>query len=233
MPRRYARKAWNTYKKGMALQNKIMNPKNMMVALRGAKLASAVLNSEKHYFDKYIANLTLNTAGSVTPLSAVVQGDDKQNRSGRSILAKSIQMKLALYQGDDTYDRQLVRFIVFYDTEQNGVLPAVSAATDVDNGVLESLHILSPLNLQASSRYRVLYDRTHAIGDITGGVGQPSIEMQQFYKKIKFHIHYSNTTAADADLDKNNIYILQIADQSGSSAFSTANIYTRLRFYDN
>lgn len=233
MVKKFAKKIWNTRNRMMKFQSRIMNPSNMMYAIKGAKLAQAVLNSEKKHYDKYSSSLALRTSGTIIPLSTVAQGTDNNDRVGRSIYVKSIQGKFRIQHNDDTYNDQLVRLIIFYDTEQNGVNPVVDAVTDPDNGLLQTANVLSPRNMSNSARYVVLYDKTCTIGDISSGTGQPSIRFQKFFKKQQVHVNYSGTAAAAGDLDKNNYFLCYIVDTEGTSNYSVLNSYIRIRYYDN
>lgn len=206
-------------------------PARVASLAKDVKMLKGVINSEKKYKDFALtANIDATTPQifCVTPVS---QGQDNDQRIGRSILAKSIYIKGYLSFEDDTLTAQGIRLMLVQDKQQNGVAPVLSAATDPDNGILEETATWSHLNMENSNRYRVLFDKTYQFSKDA----DRSVQRREFkkYIKLKHHIHYSGTAAAAGDLDIGNIFCVCFADANHATTSSSLRGTTRLRYYDN
>jgi len=58
------------------------------------------------------------------------------------------------------------------------------------------------------------------------------IHTNKYFKALNFHIRYLGTSAADASLGPNNVYVMMWSTNSTGTSTSAA-FYSRLNFTDN
>lgn len=193
-----------------------------------AKVVAAVVNSEKKYFD--VQN-TVNpdTVASVTQLTAVVQGDGKEQRVGDSIAAKSLQLE-AFINFDSTKPLEAIRMVIFRDQDNAG------NTTPTSTQLLEAAGVIEFRNKDYPSRFKVLYDKVFTC-DTSRLCRQVS-----YYKKFKMlkdqngnptrarHITWNND---GADFAKGHLWLLIVGNIATASTTSAVYYNSRLRFMDN
>lgn len=202
-------------------------PARVMSLAKDVKMLKGIINSEKKFHD-YSLSANLDTTGLKDGCTRIAQGQDNDNRIGRSILAKSLYIKGRVTFEDDTLTAQAVRMVIVQDRQQNGSIPDFTGDQD---GVLQSKTFYSPLNMENSNRFKILFDRVFSFSkDSTRPV-----QHQYFKKWIKLnsHIHYSGTGSTAAEMDVNNLYILTFTDGNTTTTQSSMQGCIRLRYYDN
>lgn len=190
-------------------------------ALSMAKYMKGMINCEKKYHDTSGAP-TPSDSGQIALVSGIPAGDDNTNRSGNSVLVRSLYVKFRCsVNTTNTENNQNIRLILFIDKQQNGAAPTVSNILQTFGGTNS---IVSPLNLDMAPRFKVLYDKVFNLSklDNTGNAGS-------VFKKLYFHAKYTGT--GGSDVFTNQIYHLLISDQPTNQPAIT--IYTRMGFYDN
>lgn len=190
------------------------------LALKAFKMAVAlkgIINSEKHVHDVALTS-AISSTGTVTSISGVAQSDDISGRTGRSVLAKSIQLKTTIASHASATGSR-VRTIIFVDNMNQGSTPSV---TDIlaDDGNPESMRNV----LTEQGRFRVLYDQIHRLDNVSNK--QATIDK---YIKLNHHIFYEGTAAAN--VGKGSIWLLRVSNEATNTV--SQNTETRMRFYDN
>ncbi len=192
-------------------KNGLLTNKNMKKVLNKINHISNV-EIQRHLLG--LALVVIPAAGSIVALTSIAQGDDIDARTGRKIHATSVQLKGFVTSTEASIDNTAVRIMIVRDTEQNGILPSISAAVSAPNGILEVTNVNSFLSMQlGSNRFKVLYDKRLMFesGVANLGNGAKMSQLISFSKKVSFPIYYSGTTAAQTDHGKNNIYLLLLA----------------------
>lgn len=164
---------------------------------------------------------------SITPincLSAIPLGTTANNRVGRRIHAKSLYITGRVFAQTNLVGTAAFRMVVFQDKQPNGALPTVTQ-------VLESDHILSPLNLGNAKRFKVLADERGQM------VSVDTIEGYLFERYIKLNLEIGFTNVAGAvdhtAVLTNGLYMLVfLGGWTVTSGSSFATMKTRLRFID-
>lgn len=164
---------------------------------------------------------TLGASTFVTPilLNGVAVGDDGVSRDGRKVLFKKILVR-ALYRAS-TAGAGLMRFIVFYDKQANGAVPAI---TDV----LTEDHFLSTNNLGNVERFVILKDwitRAYTADGPEAGADVHSISTQM-------ETLYSGTTSAITSISSGAIYIMAAGAGTDVTGTQTVTMRIRSRFVD-
>jgi hypothetical protein len=112
----------------------------------------------------------------------------------------------------------VARFIVYWDKQCNGA--AATMADILDTSVTNDVYAFR--NLQNSSRFAILYDKTYSIacgGGISTSFGE-NVKGLKINVKCNIPIEYGASTGAITDLKSNNIGILAVArDGIADTAF--------------
>lgn len=188
-------------------------------ALKGVAYLKGLVNSERMYFDcNDTQGPTYN--GAITLLSGIATGDDDGARTGNSILARSLYLNFSSTINASA-TTTLVRLIVFMDKMNTGTAPTVA---DILSTPGNGYAPLCPLNVDHTSRYKVLMDKK-----LTLSINGSRIARTIKYVPLMTHIKYTGVNATD--VYKNNIYVLYITDQLANTPL--VNLCSRLGYHDN
>lgn len=171
-----------------------------------------------------------SSAGTVTLVNGIAQGNDFTNRDGRICRMKSVYWRYTItpYNGTSTLSQgDSVRVLIIYDLQVNGTAPTVPQ-------ILTTSDPHSAMNLNFRDRFKVLYDKqvNMAAGAYSAGVlsvGSPTTKTFNVYKKIDLDTVFQSTGALSADIATGGIYLLVhgFANQA-SNCYG----YMRIRFTD-
>lgn len=177
------------------------------------------------------ATYGLDTTGSVTALNLVATGTDYNNRIGRRISMKAVQMRGYATLVDAIAGPVLARVILVWDLQPNGALAAV---TDV----LQTATPDSFMNLNNRDRFRVISDTQMVFGITNNTATQtfaqgPSVRSLNVYKNCNQLVTFSGTTAAIASVESGALLLVTIGNQTAAStAGGNAFLTFRMRFTD-
>lgn len=188
-------------------------------AYKGYNMLKGIINSELKRFDTNTATTLVNT-GVITCINQIAAGDDVNNRQGNSILGKYLTWNYQLVM-DAAAVHSNIRCMIIADTENIGVAPSLS---DILQVATANNNITSPINVDTTDRYTVLYDRLHALS----ATGQQSV-VRKVYRGLNFHLKYTNT--GSSGFQKNSLFLVMIADNATNPPSITYS--TRLAYYDN
>lgn len=185
-------------------------------ALKNTQYLKGLVNSEMYKYD-LASSQTISNTGSVVALANIAQGDTDATRTGNSLLARKMFMRMTFTQAaaaDDT----LYRVIFFIDKQQVGdTSPAVS-------DVLDTVSTLAPLNSATTGRFKILKNYFFHTSN-----SSDTVNHKVCYKDLYHHIRYNGTAAAD--IQKGGIYMLVLSDQSVN--VPTIFYNWRLSYHDN
>lgn len=169
-----------------------------------------------------------DTTGTFTLLNGVATGSDFNNRIGRKVCWKSLLVQGHIINEGDPAVTNLCRFMVIYDSQPNGSLPAL---TDV----LTAATSTAPLNLNNRDRFKVLLDKRYALGSVsttaTQAVSDRTTALIHKYKKINMDTIFDGTTAAIGDIQTGSIFALTVGTEAAGTTYE-ARVSIRLRFTD-
>jgi len=185
----------------------------------GVKARSA---DEKKFVDTEI-NTDIDTTGTVTPINLVATGTDFFNRIGRKILIKSFQVR-AFLGIENVNQGSGVRYMLVYDKQTNGALPAVG---DILGIPTTSNPFTAMLNLNNRDRFVILWDKIYRM-DLGSGI----ITVLKKYKKLSHETVYSGTTAAIGSIATGGLYLLQIGSVASGMTDVDQTAVVRIRFTD-
>lgn len=191
-------------------------------AWKGFKYVKGMINCEKHFLDVKVADFA-SYSGTITPLSALSQGDNISNRIGDSVLAKYINLRYA-WIGDTSTAQSIARVIVFQDTMSLGTIPAPGDVLNLSGLTTEAPLALLNLTYAVQGRFKILYDKTMTLCN-TGSNVQATDEI------IPINDHIKYTSTAGTDEGRNMVYLLYISNRNTQDP--ALNLFSRLAYYDN
>lgn len=177
-------------------------------------------NVEKKTHD--ISNAgTISSTGAVYSLCDIAQGDDYNQRNGRSVKFISIESK-ETYTINAAATTTFVRKIIFADNDlqDSGTLAAV---TDVlKTAAVNSMRNPDPIKMK---RFKIYSDKVYSLDSSASSASL----YKKSYSKLQHHLKYSGVTAADAG--QGCLCMLLISDQVTN--VPSLDIAHRLRYVDN
>ena len=132
---------------------------------------------EKKFIDVSNTLYNFDTTGTIQLLNGCSQATDYNDRIGRKIIVRSIQLRGLVYPLDTTTATSLCRMILLYDCQTNGAAPAI---TDV----ITSATSTAPLNLNNRDRFKILMDKQWAVAGVQANqAGSPTVHQFKKFKK--------------------------------------------------
>lgn len=147
---------------------------------------------------------TASSAGSILCLTQfITEGDGISQRTGRVINMENMCLRYSRTVNTLTNNTSNLRTIVFLDTQNQGVFPAVtdvlSAATPVSG--------FEVLNAQ-QNRFKILYDHMESLC----ANSSTNRKSDTWTFRNKFQIHYGGSADAAASNRKNTVFFLVITN---------------------
>lgn len=178
------------------------------------------MNAELKYRDEPLGIASIANTGSFVLLNNLFQGDSATTRTGNSVVARTLEMRINIRQNPlSTSDAQGLRVILMWDKQANGSLPAL-------NTILQSTDYLSPVNDSYRKRYKIIYDKNFVVND-----GGPLIVQTKKVKKLGNTVsRYNGNSGGIADIITNSLLMYLIS--SDASNGPTINYSFRLRYTD-
>lgn len=235
----YTRKGYKKYKKAGATStlktaSKFLSAGEQALVLARSAVKSiqyikGLVNSEVYKYDQNSnPDTALNaTSGYQVSFCTIAQGDTDAGRTGNSILVKGIRFSILCQNASSSpvpFTR--VRVMVFKDKQEVSDL-AYPTLSDVLENTGEYA-CTSALNSNTVGRWTKLYDKVK-IHDI---VNRTSSIFEQ-YIRINTHVRYNGT--ASSDIQKNNIWLVVLCDNT-NVAYNNPTIHTyqmRTYYHDN
>lgn len=177
---------------------------------------------EKKVVDNVLSD-AFNNTGTITLMNGVAQGDDYTNRDGRKVIFKSIQLRIIAFGTPGTAVDQSIRYLIVYDKQPTGALPAV---TDI----LDTAAVVSNTNLSNRDRFIILKDKVISC-QLNTTAAAPQYHNEK-YMKINLETVFSGTSAAITSISSGAIYLVQVGTvAAGATTYSNTG-RLRLRFVD-
>lgn len=186
------------------------------------KYLSSMINSEVHYLDKtQAAQAAASNSSFAGLLTEVVQGDGNSNRTGTSILMKSLLLRGQLNLPPTTTGPCNMRLFIVMDTNKDGTAPT-------SGDILEDpTNVNSPLEKDMAGRFKILASRQYYLNN-----GDFEVKTFKFFinkRGAGIHLKYDDSTTEF----KNQIWFVVTSDIATGSGPPTIDYYSRFAFYDN
>lgn len=210
---------------------KAFKAQNQMVLYKRPKFVSLTnpptkpMKPEKKNID--VLTTTLVSPGAVNQqwsvpflINGIAQGSSPNNRIGRKITMKSLQLKYTAIVG------ATVRVLTVYDKQTNGILPATIDILQGNSSVPPLADFNAMPNLSNGNRFVVISD------EIMNDMYSTDVANGQCYRKINLETEYfNNITGVISDISTGSIYIMMcpvtiIATPTAIGTFSSRIRYT-------
>lgn len=170
--------------------------------------------------------LELNSTGAYTLLNGVSRGTDLSNRIGRNISMRSLEIHGWMSTTDSGGVSQVARIMIVLDKQCNG---SAMALTDILKGVT----VVSLKNLVNKKRFKILYDKTHALAEHSGN-NAGHIKPFEFYKKFNHPVEFNAGDAGTiGDITSGALYIIGLSNIASGSTDANLFYSSRIRYTDN
>lgn len=221
--------AQRSYAGMVARTQRVPRPMNRGVVSRLNR--RAVASKETGFVELAAATYAMNTTGSVTLIATIPQGASVNQRVGKKVLLKSLQIRGQCVPGGTTTLASHCAWMIVYDRRPTGALPAV---TDI----LVSAAASSFTNDANSGRFKILRRWQNVIiGNITtaGQSTDSSVFVVDEYLKLKGLpvVFKAAGTGAIGDIEEGALYLVTVGDTVAGAADGDAILGFRTRFIDN
>lgn len=207
-----------------------------------AKLASSIVpiiaavNTEQKYVDN-TGSVTFHSPGTSDALvhltANLINGTQDNQRIGNSVLAKDIQLRLALnFQpslGPPVVSGLHARAtLICWKENAKANPPAVAKIFEVPNV------LYSAMNKDYTDQFVVLKDKffTFTAQNSNIGTGSQGFQTMKWFKNLNWHLRWDGI-GTGTDHTQNHIYLILRSSASGVGTAASCTYYTRLNFTDN
>lgn len=167
--------------------------------------------------------LNVDSSSSTALLNGMIHGDDINNRIGREVTLKSLEFRYTCYSTVGTGSDQYHRIMLVYDRQANG---SPILYTDV----LEGTSVNHPRKLENRRRFKILYDRTHAINS---SPESGSRVYRKFYRHLNHPVVFNNLNSGTiADIQSGALYLVVLGTNVAGNTAGYCNFCFRLRYQD-
>ncbi len=192
-------------------------------ALKKATRVKNMVNVEYKRHDVQLTTTATSSTATINQLTNIAQGDSDLTRDGSDIVIKRIELKYFITQ-HATASITYVRVMLVQDTQTN---EAIYAAADLLEDVTANDAIVSPLLWFKKRRFKVLYDRTHALSDVWKII----TEMHTINLGLNMKVVYDASTPSIADVITNSLSFFTISTEATNTPSIT--FFSRVFFIDN
>lgn len=184
---------------------------------------------ELNLVDTGIATYAMNTTGSIALLTTIAQGVAQNQRVGRKIQVRSIQVRGNI-KADSATTTTRGTWMIVYDKRPTGSLPAI---TDI----LESANSVAFTNSTNVGRFQIVCRKDYSIigNDTTAGqqTDKTHYAVDKFIKLNKPVVYKAAATGAIADIEQGAFYIVTVGSSAAGTGDADCVIAFRVRFIDN
>lgn len=191
-----------------SLRKQVMNVKKSVKEIQSKE--------ELKYNDIMLSGAAVTSAGLLTLLNGLTQGDGVSNREGDSISPTSIQCRAAAVQANTSIGADVVwRHIVFWDAQPNGAAPTMG---DLLDQAIITQAAYAPYKRQYQKRFKIVYDNMFKTSPNMADPANPTTQITQPLRLIQFKrslnrvVKYRNAqnTGLVNDLATNSLYSLWV-----------------------
>lgn len=219
--RRYGRSAFRKGKRVYRYARKNPQVVSAMAqsAYRMAKQMQGIINSEKHFHD---TENVLTAGNGIFRLINLQHGNDHGERTGNSILLKSIYLRGQVEINPLVLNNTRFQIVIIRDNQQQAdTTPALSHIFE-DSNDPESM-----LNITHMGRFTIVWSsRTRYLTPASGG--KPIFILNK-YIKLNKHVRFNGPNVTD--VQKGCYYMCILTSESTN--YPSVNIRSRISYYDN
>lgn len=195
------------------------------------KFVAGIINTQLKSFDAApFSGTSISSGGTVLCISLLSQGPANGAYLGNELHARELQTNCHAALGSAPLSGCVLRVIVFQDSSAAGAIPAV---TDVlTTASVDSFYNIINVNPE-KMRFKILSDERYCLGSSWQQVlccgNRRTIPTVDGQDEILYQSPFNGSTAS---INKNNIFVLAISDQSVAANEPVLSMTTRL-FYES
>jgi len=191
---------------------------------------SRAAGNELKFYDETKSATATTLTGAVleSSMNNIPEGTGQSERLGRKCTVTQIQVRGMVHSEGPLPQR--VRFVIAHDKQCNGATATWSGG----DGPFEGTTVDSFRNLENSSRFRILYDKTWAFNQ-TANPGSYIEKNFSAYIKCNLPLEFSGATGGLTEIRSNNLVTFAISEYNTGTgeAAPTIEYHSRLRYKDN
>lgn len=216
------RRRGRSYRRRRAPRN-VFYKRGANKALRLARMAIGMLNSEKKYIDFSNNAFTIPITGTMILLNPLIQGTTATTRIGNQVRCKNVLMRFNLTL-DSNATRTYIRCMLLWDRQPNGALPGLDDILEtVGTG---GMVVNSPLERDFAFRFKLLRDKRYTV------YTDKPIVFVKWFIRLGRRIRYDDSNAGDiTDIATNSLIFVMVSTEATNTPGGA--IFSRLRFIDN
>ena len=168
-------------------------------------------------------NIACDTTGHVALLNGIARGDDINQRIGRKVVMRSMEVRVESYVTHNTGIDQNHRVLIVFDRQCNA-----TALTVAD--VLTAVDINSPRNLTNRSRFKILYDNLHHLSSTAEPGSHKVIDM---YRRLWLPVTFnSGDDGTVSDIQTGSLYLVVVGNVAAGTSAGAVGGKIRIRYTD-
>lgn len=188
-----------------------------------------VASRETGFVDLASAGYALDTTGSVTLIATIPQGASVNQRVGKKILLKSLQIRGLCFNGTTAAIND-VAFLIVYDKRPTGSLPAVS-------DILVSASASAFNNDANSGRFEIIKREDFVLLGNQAAAANYTEQMavsSDCYIDLRSRqsVFKAAGTGAIGDIEEGALYLVTVGNSAAGTGAATAQLAFRTRFLD-
>lgn len=171
--------------------------------------------------------------GAIALLNGVPRGDDIEERTGRQITMRSLELCVEFRNAPpgSTPVPTLIRAMIVYDKQPNGTALTTAQVLNVV-GTLNAA--ISPRNLEYRSRFQVIRDTRSTLPSAELTDYRDGPKYFKYYGTMNLPVTYNSGDAGTvADITTGSLYLIVISDANPAGALPSFTYTSRLRYTDN
>lgn len=200
------------------------------LAVRGLQLAQGELKST----DVEQAATNMSWSGDLILLNGIARGDDIDERIGRQITMKSIEvhMRFEAKAPEAGVTPSAIRVLIVYDRQTNGAALTVAQVLSSVGGPLVTL---APKNLENRDRFQILRDMKFGLPCSVSTDFMAAPKVMKFYQGVNLSTTYNTGDAGTvADITTGSLYMITLASDAAAGAHMPLySFVSRVRYADN
>nr|DAW01721.1 MAG TPA: STNV protein [Cressdnaviricota sp.] len=214
---KYARKD-RAYAQSAARQRLVWTVRGLNRGTRGLMLARGELKAAD-----VSADVACDSTGTLALLNGIARGDDINERTGRQVVMRSLQLKLQTSVTAGTGTDQVQRYMIVLDSQTN------AAALTLAQVLGGSSTIAFPL-LENRMRFKILYDRFVAFNATAEPGSKKTFVIN---KKLNVPVTFNAGDAGTvADIVSNSLYLIVLSTNAAGATAGSATYASRIRYED-
>lgn len=154
------------------------------------------------------------TNANVIGLNLLAEGTDYTNRISRKTHTTSLQIRVKFQMtavAITALAKQLCRFMVIFDMQPNGVVPAISDVLDV--ATVNITPVAAPMNLNNRDRFRVVMDKTFKLDYL-----QTPERAYNVFKNCMYETVFNAAGAGVATVTSGALWFFAVSDQASGTS---------------